>query len=908
MRIIFITFFILAFQYLSAQQAMVKGTILDSLSLSPVDHATISLIHKQASFFTARIFSNKDGLFEFTKLKAGSYLLTISHIGFKEVQKVFNIKTDTQLLDFGKITMLVNSILLKDVKVNATAPPVTINGDTTEFNANSFKTKPNATVEELLKKLPGFQIDKDGAIRLNGERVSNVLVDGKLFFNGSPKTATRNLPADAIEKVQVFDKLSDQSELTGFDDGKSSKTINLAFKKDKKKGSFGKLKAGVGTDNRLNIKANENRFNKGNQLSLISMLNNNNEDISEMGDISGMMNSQEKMNRQLRKQDNLRFSSDNSITLSGATGVNYNDFSKPKKDRHFDYLFNYTNPVAQSTLKRIYFLPDTTWTYNQQRKTSAISRVNMANISIEERLSSNESLKLNSSLQWQNVNRFSDIDYQTIGKNGIAANRGSSDINQQHNIYIHTANIIYRKRLKRAGRTFSIRSDIETGGLSGTAKQLSENHFQLFSDTINQSSSIDTRVFSFESRIVYTEPLFTNALLEWNGGAKYYHSSANIDVVSFDKISRSYTLRNDHLSNKFINNFSYYSSGLKLRMQGYKTSITTGVNVQYSYLKNVLRDGIFAQTRYFFDLLPNMRIKYAYNRYKNWHLNYNTSVIIPESYQLQPVVDNSDPTNISKGNPELTREFHHQLQFSFVTSHPFNGKTLRFSTMFNIIRNKVILSDSISTEGIRKSTYVNANGIYNLFTNLDAGCKIRSLKAYISLGLFSMLSHNKAILNGSTGSLSNLLVGPRLKITSTPSAKMSIDISASFSYANTFSSFQPDRQIFFTQEHEIDITWELPKNYYIETGFLYNTRRGLSVGFNRDIPLFNFSISKFLFENNKGEIKFRIADVFNRNLSAGRTVGQNFIEDNTYRVLQRYFMVSFTYSLSRVGLSERSRH
>ena len=275
-QILFIPVFFFCTIASAQKNGTIKGIAFDTVAKQPVASATITLMQKKDSSLISFTMTDNNGRFELSGIQNGEYRLLITHVNYHTSSQVLKIDDDHKSIDLGSIIMNDRTKVLSEVTVTSEAPPVTLVGDTIQYNAGSFKTQPNANVEDLLKKLPGVKVEKDGTVKAQGEKVQKVLVDGKEFFGNDPKIATRNLPADAIDKVQVYDKLSDQAQLTGFDDGNSEKTINLKLKKDKKKGVFGKINAGAGTDERYQGKFNVNSFKGARQMSVIGMGNNTN--------------------------------------------------------------------------------------------------------------------------------------------------------------------------------------------------------------------------------------------------------------------------------------------------------------------------------------------------------------------------------------------------------------------------------------------------------------------------------------------------------------------------------------------------------------------------------------------------------------------------------------------------------
>ena len=367
---------------MSAQKSgAVKGIAFDTISKQAVAGATITVLEKKDSSLVTFTMAGNDGRFSVTGLANGEYRLMISHVNYYNSNTYFKISDEKKSADLGNLVMNDKSKVLEEVVIAAEAPPVTLVGDTIQYNAGSFKVQPNASVEQLLKKLPGVKVEKDGTIKAQGEKVTKVLVDGKEFFGNDPKIATKNLPADAIDKVQVYDKQSDQAQLTGFEDGNTEKTINLKLKKDKKKGMFGKVNAGAGNKERYEGKFNVNSFKGARQFSAIGMGNNTNAEGFSFMDILNFTGELARMQKGMSGGGgniNINVSSDDAaamgmnvggsnsgINTAWGGGLNYNNIIGNKLDFQSNYFYNRLNPNKESHVQRQYFLPDSSYYYNQ---------------------------------------------------------------------------------------------------------------------------------------------------------------------------------------------------------------------------------------------------------------------------------------------------------------------------------------------------------------------------------------------------------------------------------------------------------------------------------------------------------------------------------------------------------------
>ena len=352
---------------LAQKNGSVKGIAFDTISKLPVAAATITVLERKDSSLVTFTMTGNDGRFELKGLANGEYRLMISHVSYYNTNKYFTITDADKNAELGNVVLNDKAKILEEVVLAAEAPPVTLVGDTIQYNAGSFKTPPNASVEQLLKKLPGVKVEKDGTIKAQGEKVSRVLVDGKEFFGNDPKVATRNLPADAVDKVQVYDKQSDQAQLTGFEDGNYEKTINLKLKKDKKKGVFGKINAGAGNKERYEGKFNVNSFKGARQFSAIGMVNNTNAEGFSFMDILNFTGELSRMQRGGGGNINLNVSGDeaaamginaggrnNGINTAWGGGLNYNNIIGTKLDFQSNYFYNRFNPNQESHLQRQY--------------------------------------------------------------------------------------------------------------------------------------------------------------------------------------------------------------------------------------------------------------------------------------------------------------------------------------------------------------------------------------------------------------------------------------------------------------------------------------------------------------------------------------------------------------------------
>lgn len=894
----------------------VKGQLADSLQKQQVNEATVSLVNAGDSSLVAFTRTDSAGRFGFNQLKPGKYRLSASQVNFYPAWKNFEVTADT---DLGMVLMKDKSIL-QEVMVTAQRPPVVVNGDTLEFNAEAFKTKPNAVVEDMLKKMPGVEVEKDGTIRVNGKRISRVLVNGKDFFNGDPKLATRNLPADAIDKVQVFEKQSDQSEFTGIDDGNKTPTINLKLKKDKKNAAFGKVTAEAGTKDRYDGQFNINKFSGHQQLSAIGMANNTNRQgfsVMDMLNFSGQ--SRKMMNgggiRIVVNNDNdegfglpvAGISNSQGITQTIAGGLNYNDTWKKKTEVNASYFYN--NLILDNTrnTSRQNILPGNEFTYLQNGRAKSKTGSNRFNFSADHKIDSFNSVKLSSVFGYQNGNNERRNDYESFVPDDKMLNNGFSRSNHSTEGYVTSQELLYRHRFKKKGRTFSVTGSMQYNNSRGRGTLQAINNF--FSngtihkrDTLDQLTLLNSLTQSYGANAAYTEPLGKRSLLEFRGF--YNTSTGELDRKTYDynKTSGRYDQANPILSNAFENRYDYTGGGLSLRTQQKKYGYSLGANLQFARLNSHLKDSVFRVKQYFLNLLPVANMNYNFTRTKTLRLDYSTSTSQPTAKQLQPVQDISDPLNITSGNPDLRQSYTHNASLQFFNASPAQQKNLFLFLNYMAVQNAVVNSDRINAAGARTSMPVNAGGVYYLNVNVDRGFRIKKWNTRIELGLNAGYNRSVNFINDEKNKTGVLSLMPRVNAGYTYKEMLDISIGARVSYNNARYSLQPAlNNTYWRQVYELDATVNLPAGLSLHSEFSYSAYTGRSQGFNTRIALWNASVSKQVLKSKKGEIRLSGFDLLNRNMGVDRNGNANFVEDVRYKTLQRYFTLGFTYSLQKAG-------
>ncbi len=907
----------------AAQTSTIKGKVFDTASKKGLAYATISLVKAKDSTLVSFSKADSSGNFMLKAIPQGEYLVSTSYVGFVPVWKP--VSADKEVLDLGNIEMT-DVKFADDVVVKSKRSPVTINGDTLEFNTENFKTAPNAVVEDMLKKMPGVTVDNDGTIRVNGQRVNRVLVNGKEFFTGDPRMATKNLSADAVDKVQVFDKKSDQAEFTGVDDGNSQKAINLKLKKDKNNAVFGRATAGAGTDSRYDAQANINKFKGNQQISFLGMGNNTNRQGFSMTDI---LNFTGEMARGMRGGGGIviRTSSgpdDNGLPVTGlgqnqqgvaqtfAGGLNYNDAWSKRTDVNASLLASDIDLNTKRTLNRQYLFPGNNYNYTQQSQSNKIVQQQRANFAFDQKLDSFTSIKITPQLSFQRNKNNSFSNYLSQTLTGAKLNEGYNQNESVSNATNFATNVLFKKKFAKKGRTLSANIDLQYNHSEQKGTQNSFYSTYISStkkdSALNQRNLVDATTKTYGANVTYTEPLDKRSLLEMNVVYNRNWGGSDRNTYDFDNNSGKHDKTNVALSNSFSSIYVYRGGGLHYRTNRQKYNFTMGATLQNADLKGMNRTTGSSVEQEFTDVLPDAAFQWKFSQYSNLSVNYNTNTQQPSTRQLQPVADVSDPLNVSLGNPNLKRSYNHSINLNFFSADPMRGKNLFAFAALNITDNAIVNSETIKPGAVRESMPVNANGVINAFSSINKGFQVKKLMSRIELSLGYNYFRNMSFINQQENAIENTSISPAVRWTFGIDNKIDIFASARLNISKAKYSLQPILNSNYLQQvYNLEMTNYLPWGLVLNNTLNYTKNTGRADGFNIGIPYWNASLAKSFLKNKRAEVKISVADILNQNIGITRTANQNYLEDLEYNVLRRYSLLSFTYSLNKSGLNTGPR-
>jgi len=931
---------------LAAQKTItgsIRGKVIDTAGKQSMADATISLMDLKDSSSTGFTTVSDKGLFEMKGIEEGRYRLLISFGGYQNVSRVFAITKEKPVIDFGTVFMERKSTTLQEVIVER--PPISIKKDTVEYNASAFKTKPNEDVEGLLKKLPGVQVDRDGTVKSQGETVQKVYVDGKEFFGTDPKLATKNLTADMVESVQVFDDMSEQSKFTKIDDGSRQKAMNIKLKKDKKNGYFGKINLGAGTDSRYDNNLSFNRFKGNRQISVIGAVNNTNKQgfsfsdiISTMGGFGnggpgggggigggggqggpgggGPGGGIGQMVATRGGIAGLGFGgSSNGITSSISAGLNYRDSWGSKIDVSGSYFISHTKNNAVQNIFKQTFYPNDSTTNSYDDKVSQNQNTNHRfNLRFEYRIDSMNSILYTPSFTVQHSDGYS-YDTSTVyslksQQQYLALAGNTYNENNRDGISLNN-NLLYRRRLNKTGRTFTLGWSNAYNHSNGNGLNISPQVlFNPAGDTLSkylsqhyrsaQTTSSDNNVISAS----YTEPLGKNKLLEVNYAYTNNQNNSDKKTNNYDTLTGNYEIPNPQQTNYFTNSFIAHRIGANYRLQEKKYNYQLGGSVQLASLEShVFNNGSSKDSvirRNYFNFNPNASFNFTPRAGQNLRLNYRGRTNQPSTSQLQNVLDVSNPQNIKTGNPDLKQEFAHNINLGYNRFVLANFQFIAFNVNASLTQNKIVNSIDTLGKGVQITKPVNMNGAHNASVFFTYGKTMKKLKGgNINATTFVNYNRDVSLLYKENNYTNGWTVTQSLGINYNHK-QIDLGFNGSVAYNATRYSLQSNlNSQYYTQTYSPEFSYTFFKYLIAATDLDYTINSGLSAGYNQHVAYWNASLALQIFKKRDGEIKLGVYDILNQNKSLTRSTGDNYIQDTRTNVLSRYMMLSFTYNIRK---------
>jgi hypothetical protein len=927
MKTYILLFLLLLFQLSAVSQnkisGSVKGTILDTTGKQDMSEATVSITPLTDSSDIQFITTDKNGFFQLRNLKAGSYHLLITFEGYQHIRRNFTVASGSQDIDFDKLYMQRITDLLQEVIIQRA--PISIHRDTVEYNAGSFATKPNAVAEDLLKKMPGIQVDKSGTITAQGEKVTRVLVNGKRFFSDDPKLATRNLPPDIIDKIQVFDDLSDQSKFSGFDDGNRVKTINIVTKKDKRQGYFGKVVAGVGTDQNYDESINMHRFDNDEQISLLGQANDINKqnftpDVNTGGRGGGGGgnggNSQ---------------ATNPGVTTVWAAGTNYRNSFGPKTDLYGSYFFNSQHIAinqTDSTIKTIQGEPGQDSSNTTAGNQSSVQKIvtNRIYLNLEQKFDSSNSLIFRPNITFQDSDPFSSSYSSTVGNFGAPINTSAVNTSSHNDGFnINGSNLQLRHKFAKKFRTISL----DIGGTAninnGYGYNYAVNNFYrpLSVDTLNQYILDSVHSFTISPTLSYTEPVGKNQILEFNYNYNYQHNNSVNNTYDYTDSAHQYTTFDSLFSNsyKFISYANRFT--LNYRIQNAKYNLSVGGGLQLTGFNSLNTTKDIRIVHDYTNFTPTVNFQYTISKTQHLRFNYNGRPGTPTVTQLQPLITTTDQINYQEGNPALRPQFTHSLRMLYTSFNPGTQHVIFATINASAVVNDIQTAVYYNSKGGQQTTYVNLNGTYNISGYFNYGFPLKKPKSNLnfitnvtyaqSQTLLAQDSASAAENNYSHVYAKNTGLSETISWTTNIKKNFDMNLSTVSKYtinrrSGSVQSTQSQNNLnAFSQSVSLELTAYTNSGWLFAADLDYTYTNNNAAAYNASVPLLSPSIAKQLFKKKNGELRLSVFDLLNQNVSVNKSVTSSLETYTRTNVLTRYAMLTFTYNLNNFADPKQKR-
>ncbi len=887
-----------------AQQSGVNvtGSVVEQGSDTPIEQATVRLLNVKDSAMVRGVVSARNGSFTLKNVKKGSYLLHITFIGYDPLYQPLQITGKKNPVNVGKLELSDGAIELGEAVVIGKAPEVTVRNDTVEYNADSYKVTEGSVLEDLLKKMPGVEVDSEGKITVNGKEVKKVMVDGKEFFSDDPKVASKNLPAKMIDKLQVLDKKSDMAQMTGFDDGEEETVINLTVKPGMKQGWFGNAYGGYGSKDRYEGNAMVNRFVNNDQITFMGGANNtNNMGFSDLAStmFSGMGGGGGRRGG---------FGAGSGITSSGNAGLNFSKEFKPDKlTLGGNTRYSHSDNDARSKSDRQNILPGDSSSYDNSE---AMSRTKSDNFGVDFRLEWKPDtmtqliFRPSFSLSHSMNDNFSDA--TTLDNERDTVNTNKSSNYSESNGYNLNASIDFSRKLNNKGRVFS--ATLSGGNSDSYSDGMNRSDIVYFNQTnalknsiIDQRSRYDNKGFNYRAYVSWVEPIGHNNFIQATYSISQRKQEALKNVYNQDA-DGIYNVLDSAYSQSYRNNFISQRASLSFKSQRAKFNYTIGLNLDpsYSSSENFVGDTTLSKiTRKVVNLSPMAQFNYMFDKRTNLRIMYNGRTSQPSMTQLQPVADISDPTNITIGNPDLNPRYTNNVFIRFQQFTPEKQRAFMIMANGSYIINDIVSYTSYNQEtGVKTTTYKNVNGNYSGNVRMMLNTPLKNKKFSINSMTMASFANSNGYINEEKNTNRNLILSERGGI-DFRSSYLDLGVNGNIRYNATSNSLQKENnQNTFNYGAGGYTTIYLPLNFKIESDVNWSTNSGYGDGFKQNEVLWNASASKSFLKNNQGTLRFKIYDILRQRSNISRSVTASYIQDSEYNTLGSYFMVHFIYRFS----------
>lgn len=907
------------------QNIVLKGKVVEGPERQPMIGAVVQVKTVTDSLLVSAV-TGVDGSFEVSRPFIPTVVVEITFLGYQKIRKTHERGNP---LDLGTLVLVEDTKLLGEVVIEGQIPVGEVKGDTTSFNANAFKTRENADAEDLVRKLPGVTI-QNGEIQAKGEQVQRVLVDGREFFGSDPFMALRNLPADVIDRVEILDQRSDQSRLTGFDDGNYSRTINIVTRPDKNGGHFGRIYGGYGTDDRYSAGGNFNIFKGAKRISIIGMFNNINQQNFSSQDLVGVNASSSGGNRGPGGgggggrpggqgwgggNSNFLVGQDQGIITTSALGLNYSDKIGKKMNLTGSYFFNSTRNNLNKLTNREIILSETNRQYYEEDLINTVKNNNhRANARIEYDINPKHAIILTPSLNFQNNTTYIDRAGFNFNNNRDPLSSTLSTSDALTDGYNLSNNFVYRYKFDKQGRTLSTTVFTSWNKRDQFSELVAKNrdYIRDINDTINQDTYGLSDGFNYRATLQFTEALSKKSLLTLS--YQVGNNKTSSDQRTFSLVPEMGVMVLDTaLSNVFDNKFIVQrpSAGISYNLKNW--SLNGNLDYQYAVQNNESMFPLEREfNRSFSNFLPGFNANFRdMQKGTSFRLRYRTSTQEPSVNQLQNVINNQNPLQLTVGNPNLGQSFTHNIFVNYSKINLAKSKTfftflfLNYNedfigtSTFVAQRDTLVNGEVLLRSGGQISRPENLEGNFRSRLFVTYGTPIKKLKSQFNLNSSIAYNRTPGIINLQKNFNNNIDLSQGVTLTSNISKDLDFTVSTTGTYTIVNSTLQPTLdQNYYIQNSNIRLYYSPNKGRLFVSNIVNNSLySGLSANLDQSVWLWNIEAGYRFLKDRKGELKMTVFDLLNQNNAIGRTITDVAIEDTFTFVLQRYAMLTFTYNI-----------
>ena len=886
-----------------AQQTILKGDLFDEEG-NPLVYATAVLLHPSDSTMAYYGISNVEGYFEIKNIQSGNYILQTAYMGYQSLFKNLELPL-SEGNTLGALIMKPVLVNLSEVQVSAERIPILIKKDTVEYNAGAYKVKPDAVAEELLKKLPGVQVDRAGNIKAQGENVQKVLVDGKEFFGSDPQVATKNLPADAIEKVQVYNKKSDETELTGIDDGTYAKTINMILKDGKKSAIFGDITAGTGTNEKYQAGAKVYRFTRKHQFAALCMLNNVNKygfSFRDYLDFNGGLQSLlYGGGTQIRiGNDNdlpINFGQNiNGLVTSGAGGANFTYEARKNNRFNISYLGNGADKKIKQNIITNNFFETGSFIQKEELEKNTTNRAHRVNFGWRNRIDSTQNLIINGGANFTK-GTAKGILFSESFENDLMMNDLNSLTNDDANSSAANVSVSYLKKWKSNWKLFKIRGDFSI------KHNNSNKHWDNLTLFFNPTDSLINQGFQKDKNNLLRYSASTS-LTRKVGRLWYLVPSISVGTVD-ESLDRLHGIPPgdehliDSLSPDFSRQYFWMRGSISIKRNTKKSQMSFMAGIENSHLSNLLNDFDKINSNKLY-ITPRFSWHYEYSTGRQLGIYFESSVISPNANQLLSVVNNKNPLQLYKGNRHLKPEYSHDLRLNWIFFDQFSFTSIFASLNANYTGDKINWSRTIMPNLSQMLSLINVADDYRVSANIDFSTPIRKLGLNFNAKLYENWNQGINFVNGEKNIITNFSHSLTLSFDNRKKEKWDVSIGGTFRISDAKYSIQSSlNKTYCNLVGFTDIVYTPNENWYFSLTADINRYDASSFDKAISIPLLKAEITRYFLKNKRGVIMLEVFDLLDKNTGIERIREMNYLLERQSNTIGRYVMLTFKYRLNK---------